>query len=230
MLDDWPGTRYTTTHACFGKPCEKDLVELSDNSGWKEGTFKMGDMQEHKYSNPNAWKAGALPHAKTEAIENIHQIVSRYYDANTQRFKHPTEVEHAAAESSDKAEKAAAMGAPYVVPESVLDDWTGQRFVNASFEQEKKKKKSLAQVARSSLIQIHSNIDSEAVVDENAELDLESLVDPLDPTLADTDTIMKRYEQEDAEKELNANKMAVGEDPKGGIDKISASQISHGTE
>lgn len=92
----------------------------------------------------------------------------------------------------------------------------------------------MAQVASSNLLQIMSNVDldNEAAVDENATIssEIDLMADPMDPTLADTESIMKRYEQEDAEKELNANKMKIGDDPKGGIDRISAAQISHNSE
>jgi len=50
MIDDWPGTRFTTTHACFGKPCEKSLVQDQlDKGDYTIGTYKIGDVQEHKY-------------------------------------------------------------------------------------------------------------------------------------------------------------------------------------
>lgn len=38
---------------------------------------------------------------------------------------------------------------------------------------------------------------------------------------------MKRYESEDAEKELKSARMQINGDPNGGIDKISASEIQH---
>jgi hypothetical protein len=52
----------------------------------------------------------------------------------------------------------------------------------------------------------------------------------MDPHLADLDNVIKRYEDDDVAKELSEKKMALGEDPKGGIDKISASSYAHNTD
>ena len=50
----------------------------------------------------------------------------------------------------------------------------------------------------------------------------------MDPSLEDVDKVMKKYEEEDAQKELAQRKMEGDSgDPKGGIDKISASSIAH---
>ena len=219
MIDDWPGTRFTTTHACFGRPCEKDLLAVDDI---KTGTFRVGDMQEHKYKNQRAWKPNAMPHSETEPIENVHKIVSRYWDPSTNRLRHPIELEHAKAEAEDKNNAPARWtGETYHVPDDIINDWTGQKWVDAAFKdkEDKKTKKSLVQLQEDNLVQLDSNVES--LVD--AELDTE----PFDPNLADTEKIMKRYEMEDAEKELNAKRMQIGNDPNGGIDKISAGEITH---
>jgi len=52
----------------------------------------------------------------------------------------------------------------------------------------------------------------------------------MDPHLADLDKVIKRYEDDDVAKELSEKKMALGEDPKGGIDKLSASSYAHNTD
>ena len=102
IIDDWPGTRFTTTHACFGRPCEKDLVGLE---GIKYGaTFRIGDMQEHKYRNPRAWQPGALPHDETDSIENVQKVISRHWDPETNRLRHPAEIEQAEARAADQKE------------------------------------------------------------------------------------------------------------------------------
>jgi len=51
--------------------------------------------------------------------------------------------------------------------------------------------------------------------------------DPFDPNYADVDKIIDTYKNEDAEKELAKKHMALGDDPRGGIDKISAASIKH---
>jgi len=49
----------------------------------------------------------------------------------------------------------------------------------------------------------------------------------MDPHLADLDKVIKRYEDDDVSKELSEKKLALGDDPTGGIDKISASSYAH---
>lgn len=52
----------------------------------------------------------------------------------------------------------------------------------------------------------------------------------MDPHLADLDKVIKRYEDDDVSKELSEKKLALGDDPTGGIDKISASSYAHQTD
>ena len=52
----------------------------------------------------------------------------------------------------------------------------------------------------------------------------------MDPTLDDTERIMKRYEENDAKKELAQTAMTIGTDLSGGIDKIAANSFSHNKE
>lgn len=78
----------------------------------------------------------------------------------------------------------------------------------------------------------------EALVAEAA-LDLDSEInaaiespgsDPMDPNLDDTESIMKRYEENDIKKELDQKSLSVGSDLSGGIDKIAANSFSHNAE
>jgi hypothetical protein len=52
----------------------------------------------------------------------------------------------------------------------------------------------------------------------------------MDPNLDDTEKIMKRYEENDAKKELEQTAMAIGSDLSGGIDKIAANSFAHNKE
>jgi hypothetical protein len=56
-------------------------------------TFKIGDMQEHRYTNQKAWAPGAWPSLQTEHLENIHEIVANHYDPESRRFKSPLELQ-----------------------------------------------------------------------------------------------------------------------------------------
>ena len=51
--------------------------------------------------------------------------------------------------------------------------------------------------------------------------------DPFDSNLANIDKITKRYEDEDARKELAQKAMTLDGDPRGGIDNIYAASIRH---
>jgi hypothetical protein len=53
--------------------------------------------------------------------------------------------------------------------------------------------------------------------------------DPFDSGLADIDRITKRYEEEDAKKDLARKAMTLNGDPRGGIDNIYAASIRHST-
>jgi len=69
-------------------------------SKWEEGIFEMGDLQEHKYGNPQAWVPGALPHADYDGVENLHSIIYDHFDPSVGRFRSEYEVQ-------DQAQKAA---------------------------------------------------------------------------------------------------------------------------
>jgi hypothetical protein len=51
--------------------------------------------------------------------------------------------------------------------------------------------------------------------------------DPWDPNYKDVDDIMKRFADEDKEKALAQEEMAIGDDPRGGIDKIALASLKH---
>lgn len=77
-----------------------------------------------------------------------------------------------------------------------------------------------------------TGLEVEAGAEALAELTVDSSAeaDPMDPHLADLDKVIKRYEDEDVAKELSQKHMALGSDPSGGIDKISASSYAHNTD
>lgn len=90
----------------------------------------------------------------------------------------------------------------------------------------------------SSTLEADASVETqaEATLDLGAESGTEALAelsteaDPMDPHLADLDKVIKRYEEDDVAKELSEKHMALGEDPNGGIDKISASSYAHNTD
>jgi len=64
----------------------------ASKNGWQEGLFHMGDLQEHKYNNPNAWIPGAMPHADYDGVENLHSIIYDHFDPKEGRFLSDHEV------------------------------------------------------------------------------------------------------------------------------------------
>ena len=75
---------------------------------------------------------------------------------------------------------------------------------------------------------LEAETGAEALAGLTADSSVEA--DPMDPHLADLDKVIKRYEDEDVAKELSQKHMALGNDPNGGIDKISASSYAHNTD
>lgn len=86
-------------------------------SKWQEGLFHMGDLQEHKYPNPQAWVPGALPHSDYDKIENLHSLIYDHFDAHNGRFKSDFEVQEEAADAAAAKEILTADNAKFHVPE-----------------------------------------------------------------------------------------------------------------
>jgi len=53
------------------------------------GTYHIGDLQEHKYTNLKAWVPDSLPHKDTVDKEEIHKFVYDRYDMGASKLKTP---------------------------------------------------------------------------------------------------------------------------------------------
>lgn len=174
------------------------------------------------------------------------------YDENG-RLKTPWEIRADEDAKQERDLQEAASKPAFKVPPSIFDKWA---FVQLGSSDDSKagppKEESLLQLntninqhlssdnqadANADLelgldAEVDSGLEAEADEGANAEANLEELLneDPMDPHLADTERIMRKYEQRDAERELFSQKMSLGSDPRGGIDKISACQVKHHTE
>ena len=42
----------------------------------KDWTLKLGDLQEHKYTNQKAWVPNGLPHKSTEHLEHVGKLIA----------------------------------------------------------------------------------------------------------------------------------------------------------
>mmetsp|Transcript_42010 Transcript_42010/g.64337 ORF Transcript_42010/g.64337 Transcript_42010/m.64337 type:complete len:136 (+) Transcript_42010:862-1269(+) len=88
VVDDWTGHKYTTTHRCFGHACKEDkgFLQLQDEQPThpkidvKEGSYNVGDLQEHRYPYQVAWKEGGFPHEVAKDIENVHKMIYDRFD------------------------------------------------------------------------------------------------------------------------------------------------------
>jgi hypothetical protein len=93
-----------------------------------EGLYHMGDLQEHKYPNPNAWIPGALPHSDYDKIENLHSLIYDHFDPHKGRFKSDYEVQEEAADAAAAKEILTADTAKFHVPEQFINAWTGDKW------------------------------------------------------------------------------------------------------
>lgn len=58
------------------------------------GTFKLGDMQEHRYAGQNNWVKGAVPHEVHWREENPGIYVNERFDPEKKRFLSDWELLH----------------------------------------------------------------------------------------------------------------------------------------
>jgi hypothetical protein len=56
------------------------------------GTFSLGDLQEHRYSNPMVWEKDAVPHYVYARREHPALIISDRFDVDKSRFLNDIEL------------------------------------------------------------------------------------------------------------------------------------------
>ena len=114
MDSDWTGTKYVTTHRCFGEPCPDDKAHLQ--LAQPLGLFEHTRDAEAGY--PGKW-----------STKDFHDFAKDHIDARTGRFKTEFEVaEEKAAEAQKDLEET--YEKPYFrVREDLINDWPGTRFV-----------------------------------------------------------------------------------------------------
>jgi len=165
----------------------------------KTQAFRIGDMQEHRYPFAKAWKQNSWPAVETDHLENIGKIVNEHWDPKKQVFKSHWQVLHDREEAENKAREESEKKGGFQLPRNIINDWTGQRFLEPCLGAYPCPPK-------------YSNLQLESEVQN----------DPFDPDYADVNKIIKRYKEQDAKEELYNNRMALGQDPHGGLDKIAA--------
>ena len=117
-------------------------IEATDGRQW---SFNLGDLQEHKYSNPDVWSKEEdelVPHKDTAEVEDVHKLVIDHFNPDHA----PYEDDHgkvaakegdfmtdwAVHEEAERQEHSAMLEAysrPYKeVPSQLVDDWTATRY------------------------------------------------------------------------------------------------------
>lgn len=114
MDSDWTGTKYVTTHRCFGEPCPKDKEQVQLDQPL--GLFELQRDSE-------AW------YPAHTSSKDIHDFAKDYIDKRTGRFKTEFEVaEEKAAEAQKDLEET--YEKPFFkLREGFLDDWPGTKYV-----------------------------------------------------------------------------------------------------
>lgn len=90
-------------------------------------------MQEHRYPYARAFKPGGWTHEESADIEDIGRLVRTHYDPAQGRFKSHWEVLHEREVAQDKANAEQANKPAFVLPKNIIDDWTGQRFLEPCY-------------------------------------------------------------------------------------------------
>lgn len=117
-----------------GKKTSKNLIKKAKTGKSKEKkeepqVFKMGDIQEHRYSNRKAWRKDEWPSWETNDIENIYRLVNDHYDPKEKRFRSGWEFLDAQEKEEQRKEDEYWSRPYFTLPKNFIDDWSGDRFL-----------------------------------------------------------------------------------------------------
>jgi hypothetical protein len=79
------------------------------------GTFKLGDLQEHRYNNPMNWIKDAVPHGTYWRQEHPGMIVGDRFDMGKNKFLNDFELMNKNVETFNKEQMEKASRPPFVV-------------------------------------------------------------------------------------------------------------------
>ena len=102
--------------------------DLAMRDDLKLGTFKLGDLPEHRYSNPMNWEKGGVPHDVHARQENPGLIVGDTFDVDQKRFLTPYEIMDRDTKKFNKEQNEKADRPAFVVKDRYIDDWTGTKW------------------------------------------------------------------------------------------------------
>ena len=179
-------------------------------------SLTSGISLKYAYGDYESERDNAAGYPSIENIGDHKEFTELYIEKNTGRFKTPFEVANEkAVKDQEDFEKAMALK-KFKVPGNMLNDWTGNRFMEHPFGVPPEDQRPgfsqsyAAHIGGVSLLQI--NEDGRGLEDENTpRRSPYPGSDPFDPNLADVDRIMERYERKDKEKCERAKAAARGE-------------------
>jgi hypothetical protein len=123
MEADDTGTKYATTHRCYGEKCAEkpntkyqrvDYLQLEESQ--PIGDFERERDEEAGY--PHEWKE----------LKDTREYVREYIDPANGRLKSPFEVEGERYEKEMKKLQEARDTKKFTVPDEMINDWPGDRF------------------------------------------------------------------------------------------------------
>lgn len=130
LIVDDSGTKYTSTHQCYGSPCKEDKPKLPRFASVQlESEQPLGAFEAERDSlagYPSEWTT--FEHPANDKKE-LRQFVHKYIEPKTGRLKTEFEVGLEDAQAAEKKFQEAAQKPYFRVPSDMINDWTGHRYV-----------------------------------------------------------------------------------------------------
>jgi len=156
MIMDWDGDCYAKHSKTFGKECSQygNLEANQDFSRARKVAYLQTDAQlnegteilkrhkhrvhqrkasEFPYGDAEKDRDAAAGHPQDGAIVAKHKKFVDYMVGDNGHYLTPWEVGKREDAELEKAQQAAAKVPAYVVPDSVIDDWTGHKYVDQHY-------------------------------------------------------------------------------------------------
>lgn len=154
MIMDWDGDCYAKHSATFGKECSqygskkanqdfsnaRKVSYLQTDAQLNEGTESQHKHRHHQrkahgfpYGDAEKDRDAAAGHPIDAAIIAKHKDFVDYMVGDNGHYLTPWEVMKRQDAELEKAQQGAALKPAYVVPDSVIDDWTGHKFVDKNY-------------------------------------------------------------------------------------------------
>jgi len=113
----------------YEEPSVKSIYDVNTAMTEDEvlGSFKLGDLQEHRYAGQNNWVPDAVPHAVHWLRENPGNIINEKFDMDKKRFLTDDEYINKKIQQRDGKKDNAYEYTPKDL-DRYIDDWTGTHY------------------------------------------------------------------------------------------------------